>query len=365
MKKKREKLGFHCLSTYRNELFSISIISIIIFHFCENLIKSTSLTGIKLLPFQVYLNIVSSIGVEIFVLLSGLGLYFSFRKNSEIRGFYFKRFLRILVPYGIFAGIAWFVIEIISKGNFWGYIYNFSLLSFWTNGNIMLWYIAFTLLMYLAFPLIFTIINSEHSGRNTIITLAVLYVVLFACENLSKSGFDNIEIALWRVPLFIIGTYFGKLAYEKQELNLWHYIFFIFCLLQKVFYVFLNMLLGAENASEPFAAIYNVMHKYSRAFSGLYSLGLVFLLVIIFRALNSNIIAKISLPISKVTLELYMTHVTLRNISNRLHLPSGEVWYFLIYLSASIIITVILNIVSNKIIHKITAKYQMSAKHYK
>lgn len=365
MKKDREKLGFHCLSTYRNELFSISIISIIFFHFCENFIKNPSLTGIKLLPFKLYFNIVSSIGVEIFVLLSGLGLYFSFRKNSEINGFYFKRFLRILVPYGIFAGVAWFVIEIISKGNFWSYIYNFSLLSFWTNGNIMLWYIAFTLLMYLAFPLIFTIINSEHSGRNTVITLSVLYVVLFACENLNKSGFDNIEIALWRIPIFIIGTYFGKLAYEKQKFNVWHYTFFILCLLQKVFYVLMAMLFGGNNAAEPFAAIYDLMHKYSRFFSGLYSLGLVFFLVIIFRVLNSNIITKISLLISKVTLELYMTHVTLRNISNRLHLPIGEVWYFLIYLSASIIITVILNIVSNKIIHRITEKHQLSVKHYK
>lgn len=365
MKKDREKLGFYCLSTYRNELFTFSIISIIIFHFFENVIDTTSLTGLKILPFKAYMNIISSIGVEIFVLLSGLGLYFSFKKNSEIKSFYSKRFLRILVPYGIFAGIAWFVIAIISGGDFWSYIYNFSLLSFWTNGNVMLWYIAFTLLMYLAFPLIFTIINSEHSGRNTIITLVVLYVILFACENIGNSGYMNIEIALWRIPVFVIGTYFGKLAYEKQNFKVWHYVFFSFCLLQKVFYMLVGMFFGAENSPEPIATVYDFMHKYTRLFSSFFALGLVFFLVIIFRALNSGIVAKISLPISKVTLELYMTHVTLRNISNRLEWPTGEVWFFLVYISVSVIITILLNVVSNKIIKHFNSKPQNSAKYFK
>lgn len=365
MKKDREKLGFHCLSTYRNELFAVSIISIIIFHFFENFSRNTALTDITRISVKIYMNMISSIGVELFVLLSGLGLYFSFRKNSDIRGFYYKRFLRILVPYCIFAGIAWFAIAIITKGDFWSYIYNFSLLSFWTNGNLMLWYIAFTLMMYLAFPLIFTIINSEHSGRNTIITLIILYTVLFACNNIGAQGYKNMEIALWRIPVFVIGTYLGKLAYEKKKFKSWHYAFFAFCLLQKLFYFFVYVFLGAENSSEPISSIYSFMRKYSRLFSGLYSLGLLFLLVIIFRALNSCTINKIAVPISKVTLELYMTHVTLRNISNRFDMPIGEIWYFLIYISASIVITIFLNIISNKIIHKFNEKSQTPAKHYK
>lgn len=365
MKKNREEPGFYSFSVYRKELFAFSIISIIIFHFLDNLLEFTTDTGLSLLPAKCFTSIISSIGVEIFVLLSGLGLYFSFRKNSDIKEFYTKRFVRILVPYGIFGGIAWIVITIIGGNNFWNYLYNLSLLSFWTYGNMMLWYIAFTLLMYLAFPLIYTIINSEHSGRNTLIAVSVTYLILFACETLGKTGFLDIEIALWRIPVFIIGTYFGKLAYERQKFKTWHCVLFIIFFLQKFLYSLLVVFSDTENLSEPVFSIYDFMHKYLRFFSGLYGIGLMFLLVLIFRTLNSEIISKISTPISKVTLELYMTHVTIRNISNRLGLPIGEFWYFLIYISISIVVTILLNIVSDKIIKRIHSNPKNTAKHYR
>lgn len=364
MKKDREELGFYSFSVYRKELFAFSIISIIIFHFFDNVLEFTTDTGISLLPAKCFTSIISSIGVEIFVLLSGLGLYFSFRKNSVIKEFYTKRFVRILVPYGIFGGIAWIIITIIGGNNFWNYIYNLSLLSFWTNGNMMLWYIAFTLLVYLAFPLIFTIVNSEHSGRNTLIAVSISYLLLFACETLGTTGFLDVEIALWRIPVFIIGTYFGKLAYERQKFKPWHCVLFVIFFLQKLIYSLFVVIVDTDNISGPIFSIYDFMHKYLRFFSGLYGIGLMFLLVLIFRALNSNIISKISTPISKVTLELYMTHVTIRNISNRLGFPIGEFWYFLIYISISIIVTILLNIASDKITQRIYTKTKKTAKHY-
>lgn len=365
MNKNREKLGFHSFSTYRNELFAFSIISIIIFHFFDNFLESTTQTGISILPAKCFKEIISSIGVEIFVLLSGLGLYFSFKKNSDIKEFYAKRFMRILVPYGLFASIAWIIITIIGGNNFWRYIYNFSLLSFWTDGNVMLWYIAFILVMYLAFPLIFIIVDSVHSKRNTLIAVAATYLILFTCETIGSSAFYNIEIALWRIPIFIIGTYFGKLAYEKQEFRVWHSILFIIFFLQKFIYSLVVVFSDVEKLGEPVFSIYDFMHKYLRLFSGFYGLGLMFLLVVIFRALNSNIITRISSPISKVTLELYMTHITLRNICKRLELPVGKLWCFLIYISASIIITILLNVVSNKVIHKINNKNKISLRYLK
>lgn len=364
MNRNREKLGFHSFSTYRNELFAFSIVSIIIFHFFENFFQSTTQTGIIILPAKCYKEIIGSIGVELFILLSGLGLYFSFKKNPDIKNFYAKRFVRILVPYGLFSSIAWLIITIIGGNNFWRYIYNLSLISFWTNGNRMLWYIAFILVMYLAFPLIFTIVDSVHSGRNTLITVAVTYLILFACETIDSSTFKHIEIALWRIPVFIIGTYLGKLSYEKQKFKAWHSILFIIFFLQKFIYSLVVVFIDVDKLSGSVYSIYDFMNKYNRFFSGFYGLGLMFLLVIIFWALSSNIIAKISSPISKVTLELYMTHVTLRNILKRLGAPVNKFWCFLTYVSVSIIITILLNIVSNKIIHKINNKYK-KPKHLK
>lgn len=363
MKKDRETLGFHSISVYRNELFAFSIISIILFHFVDDFLDSTAATGIAIMPANMFADIISSIGVEIFVLLSGLGLYFSFRKNSDVQRFYKKRFIRILVPYGIFGCVAWLVLTVISKKDFWYYIYNFSLMSFWNSGNVMLWYIAFILVMYLAFPLIFAIINSEHSGRNTLITLAIMYLILFACENNSTSIYSDVEIALWRMPVFVVGTYFGKLAYEKRQFKISDYVFFIAVFAQKFLFLFLEIFSDGEGAANPFNVIYDFTHKYFRMFSGLYSLGLIFILVVIFRFFNSGIVSKISLPISKITLELYITHVTIRNISRALNLPIGKFWFFLIYLSLSIIVTILINVVSNIIIQRINNGSKQKLRH--
>lgn len=353
MGENREKLGFYSISKYRNELFAFSIISIIIFHYIDDFLDATTKTGISILPADCYANIISSIGVEIFVLLSGLGLYFSFKRNSDIKEFYVKRFLRISVPYCLFGCVAWLIITLIREEGFFYYIYNFSLMSFWNSGNVMLWYIAFILIMYLAFPLIFLIINSKHSGRNTFITLAVIYLILFSCEINSSSIFSDVEIALWRIPDFIIGTYLGKLVYEKRQFKTYHYVFFVVAFVHRFIFYILSFFVNGEESANPLNLILDFFNKYSRFFSGFYALGLVFVLVAIFRLLNSKLISKISTPISKVTLELYMTHVTIRNISRTLNLPIDEFWYFLTYVLISVVITIILNVVSNKIIYRI------------
>lgn len=353
MGENREKFGFYSISKYRNELFAFSIISIIIFHYIDDFLDSTTKTGISILPADCYANIISSIGVEIFVLLSGLGLYFSFKNNSDIKGFYVKRFLRILVPYCLFGCVAWLIITLIKEKDFFYYIYNFSLMSFWNSGNVMLWYIAFILMMYLAFPLIFLVINSKHSGRNTLITLAVVYLILFSCEINSSSIYSDVEIALWRIPDFIIGTYLGKLAYEKQQFKTSHYVFFVVAFVHRFIFYIISFFVNREDASNTVNVLLDFFDKYSRFFSAFYALGLVFVLVAIFRFLNSKLISKISTPISKVTLELYMTHVTIRNISRTLNLPIDKIWYFLIYVMISVGITIILNIASNKIIYRI------------
>ena len=44
---------------------------------------------------------------EIFVFLSGMGLYYSFSKDSNVKKFYIKRYKRILIPYVIVAIAFW------------------------------------------------------------------------------------------------------------------------------------------------------------------------------------------------------------------------------------------------------------------
>lgn len=87
-------MNWGTISKYRNELFGVAIISIITLHHFEDV------GGGKL-----YLNFIGAIGVDIFMFLSGMGLCFSMKKNSNIKDFYIRRIRRILPTYLLVAGL--------------------------------------------------------------------------------------------------------------------------------------------------------------------------------------------------------------------------------------------------------------------
>lgn len=94
--------GWGLLSKYRVELMGFSTIWIILFHgYRNNMI------------FPGKLNILNFIfskgdcGVEIFLLLSGLGLYYSFSKNPDLSCFYKNRIKRVILPYLLVSGGFW------------------------------------------------------------------------------------------------------------------------------------------------------------------------------------------------------------------------------------------------------------------
>ena len=91
-----KKLSFSIFSKYREILMGMAILSILIFHYTED----CSTFGINYNGFvKLYKTYIGSSGVDIFLLLSGLGLYYSFSKDNTIKNFYFKRVKRVLIPY--------------------------------------------------------------------------------------------------------------------------------------------------------------------------------------------------------------------------------------------------------------------------
>ena len=86
------------LSKYRTQLMGLAMLLILIFH-----------TGIDVKSVNVIRSIkdIGDVGVDIFLLLSGIGLYFSYSKNNDKKYFYKKRVLRIL-PTFIPVAIVWY-----------------------------------------------------------------------------------------------------------------------------------------------------------------------------------------------------------------------------------------------------------------
>lgn len=132
------------IGTYRTELMGISTWMILLLHF--PLFNDTLLENIQGNLF---------LGVEIFIMLSGFGLYYSFQKNNDIKKFYFKRLYRIM-PFYFFICVVYTVLKGDSMMDF---ILYFSTIGFYGGVNYD-WFVPFILLFYLFYPILLNFIKN-------------------------------------------------------------------------------------------------------------------------------------------------------------------------------------------------------------
>ena len=99
------KTNWNVFSKNRDAIYGVAIISIIIFHFFED-VASSNISGGRFAG-EIYNTFVGSVGVEFFIFLSGVGLYFSMTKDSRVRYFFQKRLKRILPTYLTVAVPYW------------------------------------------------------------------------------------------------------------------------------------------------------------------------------------------------------------------------------------------------------------------
>ena len=108
------------LSKYRREIMGFACLWIMFFH---NLFDWPTVTR----PIQLIASYGNS-GVELFLLMSGIGLYYGYRPESKLGDFLLKRFVRLFIPYIIFVVPFWAWWDLcLGKGNF---ILDVTMLSF-------------------------------------------------------------------------------------------------------------------------------------------------------------------------------------------------------------------------------------------
>lgn len=214
----KKKWNFNNISKSRNLLLGLATIWVAIFHsnFLDfrPIIKSNFIGNILMC----YKNI-GALGVDIFLILSGIGLYYSFSKNSKIIEFYKKRFIRIipisLIVVGLYA--AFIPANVTAKI----YLQKILLLDFFITGNVNFWYLSVILVLYLIYPLLHKLINKYDKWAVTVLITIIL--IINACVMTFLSNFYELyEIALTRLPAFIVGIYLGKITYKKKSITWWY-----------------------------------------------------------------------------------------------------------------------------------------------
>jgi len=344
MEKQKSVLTYDVLSKYRGILMGLATLSVLVFHFVED----ARLNNYHYEGIVKFLNrYVSSSGVDIFLLLSGLGLYYAWKKNSNFKSFISKRFKRILIPYVLVAVPAYTIREIIllDKG-FIGALKGFTFYNMIKVGDTWHWYILMSVICYLIFPWIYEIVEENKSRIQSHIILlgafTVTTIVALLIQQNYPALFKNINIMLLRFPAFVFGVFLGRASYEKRVMGKDWIAFGILCFI----------CLPLRSTDKIMLVRYVV---------GALNMFVAFIMVRVFAWLDDHnapigFVNKVLQWFGKYSLEIYLLHVTVRSIMNRLGYYTYQFKYFLVEIAITIILSLILKKLTDMLIKLLTPK---------
>ena len=148
--------------------------------------------------------------VDIFIFLSGFGIYRSLSKNDNPLQFMQRRLSRLLPSYlpfiVVFCGFMLFTDQM----NKFQALGNLTTFGWWSQmGSQFNWYIPALIGMYLFSPLFYHILRAYD--RKALWVFPLLFLVDAACINTS------LMIGVSRFPVYFLGMFLGKEAAEGKE----------------------------------------------------------------------------------------------------------------------------------------------------
>lgn len=205
--------GLRDVSKARNFIYGGAIIWIVFFH-----------CGLR--PITKTFNVIKGYGdcgVEIFFFLSGIFLFFSYDKDKNPVAFYKRRLLKILPPYLIIYGIVFMCLDLVPTFNIGQFLLDYSLMDFWLHGlGRAPWFVAAIIVFYLIYPLIYNLFFGETKHRA--VKLLVFFVAVISVGWLLIEYRPYLNIFTVRIPIFILGCFFGKFVHDDFDVKLWHLI---------------------------------------------------------------------------------------------------------------------------------------------
>ena len=220
MKNGHLKYNLGLLSSQRTALMGICILFVLFCHAQKDGAQFPSLV----LSALYFLDV----GVDMFFLLSGIGIYYSLSKSMSTGSYSYlsfinKRLKRIIIPYLILETPFWIWFCIDNGYSPFHCLYYLSFASFWLE-HIGLWFVALLLPLYFVSPILFKLLRKSEIW---IVPLVLIPLIISICPNIFPKGwasniFNNIQIVSSRVPCYVIGLWLGNRVAHKEKISvLW------------------------------------------------------------------------------------------------------------------------------------------------
>lgn len=198
---------------YKTEIYGLCAIWVMLFHISRRVGVPGNI------PIVTPLIIQGNAAVDVFMLLSGICGYLSF-KNKSWKEYYKKRCIRVVIPYIIISTPFWIwksLIEVPVNGHFniKMFIKDITTFSLWKNGTTTTWFVAAICLFYFLVPFLNKIIH-----KRTAVAAILLMVILLNIFGMCFVPIYYCSCLVWgRLPMFIVGYYIGKHLSDKENNN--------------------------------------------------------------------------------------------------------------------------------------------------
>lgn len=208
--KKENVMGYNVLSKYRTELMGAAIFWVMLFHAYDLDLSFRAANWLRAAGFG---------GVDIFILLSSMGLVMSLsRREQDYSSFMARRAGRVLPAYYLVM-VPYTVFFILYHGGHWSaLIWNSLLLYYWIRPlGAFNWYVAGAMTFYAVTPACFRALRRSRHREG--LTAAVVLGGLAVCQVILQEGYWNTVDVMYRVPIFFIGLLLGFYVLEGRKLG--------------------------------------------------------------------------------------------------------------------------------------------------
>ncbi len=212
MEKKR--LSYGLLSQYRGELMGLAMLWIMLYHAFRWEPAWPPLARVKEIGFC---------GVDVFLLLSALGVAMSLSRRHEGYGAYLKRrLIRVLPLYFLVTGCYGLALRLAGRTTLKTVAWTVSTLFYWVDKpHCFNWYIPALVGFYLIAPLGVKLLGKlRWPGLMVAVSWMACFVLFHFRE--ARGITENNGGTVMRLPVFLLGLLLGLFIVKKQPLKLWH-----------------------------------------------------------------------------------------------------------------------------------------------
>lgn len=199
------------LSKYRTELMGAAMLWVMLFHSWDMHFGVPLLDLFRSAGFG---------GVDMFIVLSSVGLVLSLNRREQPDSEFMARRARRILP-AYYIVMPAFTVYLITQGRatlsalFW----NASLLYYWVQPEGQFnWYVAGIMLFYAMTPALFRLLR--RSRHREALTAAGIVLGVLLCRLLTMQYFGEYMDVFYRLPVLFLGLLVGFYVLEERKLTL-------------------------------------------------------------------------------------------------------------------------------------------------